>query len=110
VVQARGLGYTSLVVDSYGRGDLLGSEEAKGVMFEFQAVTDLVDLEAQEMVFADPVASGSLGMVALSLLADQRQEMLQPLTCGHRWMIRSYHPTCEPGKSWIRRSDWQWHW
>ena len=82
MVQARGLGDTSLVVDSYGQGNLLGSEEAKGVMFEFQAVTDLVDLEAQEMVFADAAASGSLEMIALSWLADQRQEMLQPLTCG----------------------------
>ena len=46
-------GDTSLVVDSYRQGNLLGSEEAKGVMFKFQAVTDLVDLEAQEMVFAE---------------------------------------------------------
>lgn len=43
------------------------------MMFEFQAVTDLsemVDLEARGMVFADPAASGSLGMVALPCLAD----------------------------------------
>ena len=107
MVQARGLGDTSLVVDSYGQGDLLGSEEAKGVMFEFQAVTDLVDLEAQEMVFTDVAASGSLEMIALSWLADQRQEMLQPLTCGHRQTIHPYQPTCDPGKSWIMCSDWQ---
>jgi hypothetical protein len=83
VVQARDLGDTSLVVDSYGQGDLLGSEEAKGVMFEFQAVTrtrtdsEMVDLllvvEARGMVFADLAALGSLGrlgMVALPWLAD----------------------------------------
>ena len=75
MVQARNLGDTSLVVDSYGQGDLLGSEEVKEEMFEFQAVADLlemVDLEAwaRGMVFADPAASGSLEMVALSWLAD----------------------------------------
>ena len=107
MVQARGLGDTSLVVDSYGQGNLLGSEEAKGVMFEFQAVTDLVDLEAQEMVFTDATASGSLEMIALSWLADQCQEMLQPLTCGHRRTIHPYQLTCDPGKSWIMCSDWQ---
>ena len=69
MVQARGLGDTSLVVDIYGQGNLLGSEEAKEVMSEFQAVTDLVDLEAQEMVFTDVAASGSLEMIALSRAA-----------------------------------------
>ena len=58
VVLARDLGNTSLVVDGYGQGSLLGSEEAKGVMFKFQAVTDLlemIDLEAwaRGMVFAN---------------------------------------------------------
>ena len=75
MVQARNLGDTSLVVDSYGQGGLLGSEEAKEVMFEFQAMTDLlemVDLEAwaRGMVFADQAVLGLLGMVALSWLAD----------------------------------------
>ena len=107
MVQARGLGDTSLVVDSYRQGNLLGSEEAKGVMFEFQAVTDLVDLEAQEMVFADAAVSGSLEMIALSWLADQHQEMLQLLTWGHQRTIRPYQLTCDPGKSWIMHSDWQ---
>ena len=53
MVQVRDLGDTSLVVDSYGQGNLLGSA-AKGVMFKFQVVTDLlemVDLEAWGMVF-----------------------------------------------------------
>jgi hypothetical protein len=59
VVQARDLGDTSLEVDSYGQGDLLGSEEAKEVMFEFQAVTDFLEMVSLEawargMVFADP--------------------------------------------------------
>jgi hypothetical protein len=88
VVQARDLGDTFLVADSYGQGDLLGS---KKVMYEFQAVTDLlelVDLVAWGMVFADPAASGSFGI----------EEMLQSLTCGHQRMICPYHPNCEPGK------------
>ena len=59
VVPARDLGDTSLVVDGYGQGGLLGSEEAKGVTFEFQAVMDLlemIDLEAWAwgMVFTNP--------------------------------------------------------
>ena len=59
VVPARNLGDTSLVVDGYGQGGLLGSEEAKGVTFKFQAVTDLlemIDLEAWAwgMVFTNP--------------------------------------------------------
>lgn len=76
MVQARDLGDTSLGVDSYGQGDLLGSEEAKEVMFEFQAVTDFLEVVGLEawawgMVFADPAALGLLGMVALSwLVAD----------------------------------------
>jgi hypothetical protein len=37
-VQARYLGDTSLVADSHGWGDLLELDEAKGTMFEFQAV------------------------------------------------------------------------
>jgi hypothetical protein len=96
VVQATGLGDTFLVVDSYGQGDLLGSEKAKKVMYEFQAVTDLlelVDLVAWGMVFADPAASGTFGI----------EEMLQSLKCGHRRMTRPYHPNYEPGKSWIWR-------
>jgi hypothetical protein len=78
VVQARDLGDTFLVIDSYGQGDLLGSEEAKRV----------VDLVVRGMVFADPAALGSFGI----------EEMLQSLTCGHRWMILPYHPNCEPGQ------------
>ena len=69
MVQEKGLGDNSLVVDGYGQGDLLESEKAKGV-FEFQAVRDLVDLEVQEMMLGDPAASDSLGMIALSWLAD----------------------------------------
>jgi len=91
VVQARDLGDTFLVVDSYGQGDLLGSEEAKRLMYEFQAVTDLlelVDLVAWVVVFADPAALGSFGI----------EEMLQSLACGHRPMICPYQPNCEPGK------------
>ena len=91
MVQARDLGDTFLVVDSYGQGDLLGSEEAKRLMYEFQAVTDLlelVDLVAWVMVFADPAASGSFGI----------EQMLQSLICGHRRMICPYQPNCEPGK------------
>jgi hypothetical protein len=43
-------------------------------MFEFQAVTDFLEVVGLEawargMVFADPAALGSLGMVALSWLA-----------------------------------------
>jgi len=55
VVQARDLGDTSLVVDGYGWGDLLGSEEAKGVMFEFhwQAVLEMADLGEWGMVYAN---------------------------------------------------------
>ena len=91
MVQARDLGDTFLVVNSYGQGDLLGSEKAKRVMNEFQAVTDLlesVDLVAWGMVLADPAASRSFGI----------GEMLQSLTCGHQRMICPYHPNCEPGK------------
>ena len=57
VVQARDLDNTSLVVDSYGQGDLLGSQEAKEVAFKFQAMTD------------EPAVCGSL-IEALSWLAD----------------------------------------
>ena len=81
MVQARDLGDTFLVIDSYGQGDLLGSEEAKRV----------VDLVVWGM-FADPAALGTFGI----------EEMLQSLTCGHRQMICPYHPNREPGKSWIR--------
>ena len=74
MVQARDLGDTSLEVDSYGQGDLLESEEAKGVMFGFQ---EMLDMEAR-MVFVDLAALGSLGR--------------------YRQMIHPYHPTCEPEK------------
>jgi hypothetical protein len=83
-VQARYLGDTFLEVDSYGQGDLLGSEEAEGVMYEFEAVTDLlelVNLVAWGRVFANPAALGSFGI----------EEMLRSLTCGDRRMIRPYH-------------------
>ena len=58
MVPARDLGDTSLVVDAYRQGSLLGSEEAMGVTFKFQAVTDLlemIDLEAwaRGMVFTN---------------------------------------------------------
>ena len=62
MVQERDLGDTSLVVDSYSQGNLLGSEEAKGVMFEFQALMD------SEMV--GEVDLEVWGMEALPWLAD----------------------------------------
>ena len=91
-VQARDLGDTFLVVDSYGQDDLLGSEEAGGVMYEFQVAWGMA-----RMVFADLAASGSFGI----------EEMLQLLTCEYQRMICSYHPNCQSGKSCIRHRDFQ---
>ena len=77
MVQARYLGDTSLVADIYGQGNLLGSKEAKGVMFKFQAVSDLLGI-----VDPGPEATGDgvLQSSCIGLIGDGSSVMAGRLT------------------------------